>query len=217
MSADLKTQIGSDADGYRVVVRDGCTLVHGPMPVIHFVALAGTDKGAVVSTELARLYGVTFAWGAPAAVKAMVAERKAALLATPAGQPEPTGLERWMLVGEHGASALAIVHHLCGHDVDDPTAHPHDPADLRRCLLLLGAAPELRDRLHMMGSVSPQWHALMRAWPELEASFEAEAAGCDWRNGEGHWEAPQTYDLMCDILAQADALAKQGNLFGADA
>lgn len=218
MSDATHMQSRTDLDGYRVVERDGCTLVIGPMPVDHFSALAkAAGKDAVISPQLARLAGATFAWGKADAVDAMVRTLTEARLAVPAGAKPLTGLDKWLAVGEHGESALAIVTKLrdglgllgCGTS----TQHPHDPDDLRRCLLLLRDAPELRGELHRMAEVSPQWAALVRAWPELEASFEAEA-GPGWADGKVGGEAPQTYELMLDLLAQADDLAKQGNLFG---
>lgn len=209
-------------DGYRVVVRDGCTLVIGPIPVSHFAALAKADsKDAVVSTQLARLAGATFAWGSKDAVDALVRKMTADRLAVKAGAPELTGLQRWLAVGEQGSSSLAIVAKLRPEEFVTqgyvpPTserAHPHDPDDLRRCLLLLRAAPELRMDLHRMAEVSPQWAALVRAWAELEESFEAEV-GPGWADGKVSGEAPRTFDLMEALLAQADDLAKQGSLFG---
>lgn len=200
---------------YRVKTIDGCTLVHGPMPVDHFAALAALEKGAVLSADLARLCGCTFAWGQPQAVAALLAQRKEAMLARPAGAPELTGLERWLAVGEHGSSALAIVHKLRGHPADDPTAHPHDADDLRRCLLLLREAPELRAELPRMAEVSPAWSALTRAWAELEVTFLKEA-GPKWHEYGEAWHAPQTSDLMQAALSSASFMSRQGGLFGAE-
>lgn len=205
-------------DGYRVVERAGCTFVHGAMPVEHFVALSSTGgPNAVVSPHLARLAGSTFAWGSRDAVNASIAALTEARTATPHGQPEMTGLHRWMEVGEHGSSALAIVHKLRGgFEVANERAHPHDPDDLRRCLLLLKAAPQLRGELHRMAEVSPQWASLVRSWAELEASFVAEA-GPGWEDRASTWSAEQTYNLMQDVLSRSHELAQQGNLFGGGA
>lgn len=200
---------------YRVQSLDGCTLVYGPMPVDHFAALAALEKGAVLSTDLARLCGCTFAWGQPQAVADLLAQRKAAVLARPAGSPELTSLERWLAVGEHGSSALAIVNKLRGVRTNDPKAHPHDADDLRRCLLLLREVPELRAELPRMAEVSPAWNALTRAWGELEAAF-LEEAGPNWHERGEDWEAPMTYELMQAALSSASFMSRQGGLFGAE-
>ena len=71
-------------------------------------------------------------------------------------------------------------------------AYPHDPDDLNRCLLLLKAAPELRDHLPKMASANKQWKELVENWDSLERSFLNEV-GLNWCNGS---RATITYKAM---------------------
>ena len=56
----------------------------------------------------------------------------------------------------------------------DAKFHPHDPSDLKRCITLLDAAPELRDHLNVMQEVSNEWNVLIKHWADLEAMFKEE-------------------------------------------
>lgn len=71
--------------------------------------------------------------------------------------------------------------------------HPHDPADLKRCVSLLDAVPEFRERLDLMKSVSASWSTLVDNWDELEASLRQEMR-------DTPREAPKTYALMKALL-----------------
>lgn len=51
---------------------------------------------------------------------------------------------------------------------------PHDPADLGRCLRLLDAVPEWRDRLGEVAAVYPEWAPLVRDWTEIERLYVEE-------------------------------------------
>jgi hypothetical protein len=75
-------------------------------------------------------------------------------------------------------------------------AHPHDPADLDRCLFLLALVPELRPRLPRMAELSAEWSRLIERWDEIEASHIAEV-GLGWTKAR---RAPKTYALMREVL-----------------
>ena len=87
-----------------------------------------------------------------------------------------------------GMSARAIAY--AGH-----TDHPHDPADLNRCVVYCRSegisAATLRER---MAGRSPQWDALLPHWNELTGLLADEAEtrtdGC----------APATYARMRELL-----------------
>lgn len=98
---------------------------------------------------------------------------------------------RWIAVGEVGASSTVMAAYLTTRTPGD-RSHPHDPSDLRRCLLLLDAVPELRTELRHMADVSPQWATLIAIWDQLEDTFRAETAA-------GRY-APRTYELMRGAL-----------------
>jgi hypothetical protein len=78
--------------------------------------------------------------------------------------------------------------------------HPHDPADLGRCLGLLRTMPEWRKRIPEMKARSRYWRALVRRWDDVVACMEEEV-GWDWSKGRS---ARRTYDLMQMIYKTAD-------------
>lgn len=72
----------------------------------------------------------------------------------------------WLFLGETGLSSEAMCAVALG--VELPRwHHPHDAADLRRCLAFLEATGR-HDVLGEMGTKSPYWAALMPHWYELE-------------------------------------------------
>lgn len=197
MSAAANATVGHHVTEYRVLVREGCTFIFGAMPLDHVIALTeGADKRLVVDSHLARLGKATMAWGLPEDCKAM-AER----LATAALESAPlaTALQRWLAVGQRGSSSNAIVAHLRGVQVGgyDRQAHPHNPDDLHRCLMLLEDVPELAADFYRMASLSETWARLVKHWEAIKASFLAEA-GADWR--KSRWSAPKTYALMRTVI-----------------
>jgi UTP:GlnB (protein PII) uridylyltransferase len=103
-------------------------------------------------------------------------------------------INRWLASGERGISSEAIVSHLTGLNILQWQFenHPHDPADLRRCALLLDACPELRAELHRMGEVSGVWKALVSEWDELVSMMWREAA-------EHKGVAKRTFDRMKEL------------------
>lgn len=101
----------------------------------------------------------------------------------------------WMAYGEPGRSSETMAFRLLGMKPRQRESHPLDPADFNRCLKLLKAVPELRDKLPEMKAVSPAWSAIVDRWSELEESFIDEV-GWDWSNGQS---APKTYALMKEI------------------
>lgn len=109
----------------------------------------------------------------------------------------PPGAVDWLANGERGNSSEAIFARLTGLPIGGSrcTSHPLDPADLRRCRLLLEAVPAFRARLEEVADVSPVWAALVARWDEVCSLMDEEAP--DWRDGSGG--APRTYALMGEI------------------
>lgn len=113
----------------------------------------------------------------------------------------PVGLVDWLARGERGISSEAIVTHCLGVDCTKRhvwwSNHPLDPADLRRCLLLLDTVPEARAELHRIASVSRAWRSLYENWDELESLLREEIGeDLPFRN----WSAPRTYSRMRELL-----------------
>lgn len=102
--------------------------------------------------------------------------------------------QQWILHGERGSSSNTMFAVLSGGALAG-RSHPHDPADLKRCRLLLEQVPEFAARIGEMASVSKEWAGLVAIWPSLCATMDAE---CDWRKGQG--SAPRTYRMMQDVF-----------------
>ena len=115
----------------------------------------------------------------------------------------PQSIVNWLAAGERGLSSESIVEYLYGlptlegHWRRSAPHHPLDPADLRRCLLLLAESPETAAQFPRMREATPEWERLVDAWDGLERQFLAEIG--DLR-GTAHWSAPLTYAAMERVL-----------------
>lgn len=109
----------------------------------------------------------------------------------------------WLATGEVGTSSKQMAFWLA-FDIRtrDFASHPLDPDDMDRCLKLLNAVPELRERLPLMADVSKEWAALVARWDEIEA-LQLDEIGLDWVKARS---APKTNALMNEIL---DAVREQ--------
>ena len=107
----------------------------------------------------------------------------------------------WLAVGERGISSNAIALTTLGLH---PTGHdawwPVDPADLRRCLLLLEQVPETRENgLLVLAKGCPRWAALVKVWDRLSTTLRSEIGETLPPRGS----APKTYALMEEALDAA--------------
>jgi hypothetical protein len=84
------------------------------------------------------------------------------------------GICAWRRTDQVGLSADFLAAKLGDAGIRD-YAHPQDPSDFGRCLTLLEAAPELREKLPEMANESPAWAALVANWDELEALWKEES------------------------------------------
>lgn len=113
----------------------------------------------------------------------------------------PAAAIEWLRSGERGTSSEAIFARMTGVPVGSPSfrsSPPGDPADLRRCRLLLECVPEWAGRLEEMTSVGPGWKRIVAYWNELCALMDAEAP--TWRDASNPGRAPKTYALMSAVL-----------------
>lgn len=97
-------------------------------------------------------------------------------------------ITRWLAFGERGRSPEAIAL-AAWNGKAIRTDWPRDPDDLRRCLLLLEAAPSAKTGLDILAGASRQWAALVAVWPALADTFTEEVGG---QTGS----APRTYAMM---------------------
>jgi hypothetical protein len=106
----------------------------------------------------------------------------------------------WLANGRSGASSQAMAFWLGFGIKKGRGAHPCDPADFNRCLLLLDYVPELRGYLFRMTRLSPEWKNLVAEWADIELTLLNEV-GLDWSKGP-HLSATKTYDLMKKVIGQ---------------
>lgn len=160
-------------------------------------------KDAIFDPDLARMAGATMAFGLPGDVDALKKLLEPVALAKT--ETENPGLSEnainWLATGERGMSSETLFYYLTGHYApdDDGDHYPHDPDDLRRCMLLLDACPELKPNLHLITQAGPVWSSLFAHWDSLTRTFEDECP--DWRGEE--WSAPRTYTFMKEIITSA--------------
>lgn len=86
------------------------------------------------------------------------------------------GLETWLRHGETGMSSETLAAAITGLAIADRRTLPLDAQDFRRCVGLLEAVPSMRDAMQTEATrarLSPGWHALLAAWPELEGMLHA--------------------------------------------
>lgn len=78
---------------------------------------------------------------------------------------------QWAASGETGVSSKAILGVMVGTPPKSRFCYPHDGGDFGRCVGLLDAVPEYRDRLIEMKAICPEWAALVDHWTELEVMY----------------------------------------------
>lgn len=194
--------IGShERTAYTVEHRGSCVLITGAVPAAAFPTLAQlAPGGSVMDQDCARVWGATFAFGPEGELEAL---RKAgtenAYRHERAKHPAISdAAARWLAGGERGISSNFIFTRLTGVNAmggwsTERDCHPHDPADFRRCRLLLEQVPELGPLFPKMAEVSPTWARLVERWDAICAVMDEEAP--KWREGRGQI-APKTYDLI---------------------
>ncbi len=199
MSDGFTMQIGPGPNtGFTIKNICGCRLVFGQMPMSEMGMLThGFSKKALMATDIADRIGALFVIGEPDDLEELrsmdlpVSEKRQADYQA-ASQIGLDKVASWLRDGERGSSSNAMCKRIFGIPADAGADHPHDPGDLRRCLLFLDAA-EAHDKVSLMVDVSEEWERLVCRWGELIATFKVEMA-------EGK-SAPKTYALMNEILS----------------
>jgi hypothetical protein len=106
----------------------------------------------------------------------------------------------WIVGNDTGESSKTLWAVMMGQK-PDRSSYPHDAYDLGRCLRLLRAIPEWKERLWEMSAVSDYWAALVPAWPQLEALF-IEECGPELKSDMA--KTPKTYAAMQEILGPVE-------------
>lgn len=170
----------------------------GPQPMDWFSkATKAAGRDAVLDQDVARMAGATLAAGTREALDAL--RQRLAAGALQAQQQAKPGLSHaatlWLAHGERCISSETMFTRLTGVDAlgSHGAGHPYDPADFRRCRLLLEAVPELQPLLPNMANESPAWAGLVEAWADICNTMDDETP--NWRSPRGE-RAPLTYQLI---------------------
>lgn len=196
MSENLKLKPGPNEAGTVV-------LGFGPQSV-DWISKASKlcGKTAVMDSRVAKMAGANLAAGTPEALDALRKRLEAGALqeVKEANPAIGDAAARWLASGERGVSSNTMFAHITGVDAvgDWGGGHPHDPADFRRCRLLLEQVPSLQPHLGKMRKVSPAWTGLVDAWDTICATMDAECP--EWRINKGM--APKTYELIQQAIGR---------------
>lgn len=187
---------------YTVEHRGNCVLITGAVPMASFGVLTQlAPHGSVMDPNCARMWGANFAFGPEEELAAL--RKDGAATAEQRVRMEHPGASgeavKWLAGGERGISSNYIFTYLTGINAMqgwDTTrdCHPHDPADFRRCQLLLEQVPELQRVFHRMARPSNEWDRLVKAWPDIIAAMDEETPG--WRDGKTRQKATKAYNLI---------------------
>lgn len=201
----MKASLTADRARYTIEHRHGCVLIFGAVPADAISALSKlVPKKSVIDPDVARMAGANFAFGLADDLAALRQEFSNAAVARETSKPTNAYLSpaaiNWLASGERGISSDTLFSTLTGVDAMNGFApcHPWDPADYRRCALLLDQCPELRSKLDLMRAVSPTWNALVDRWDEIFALMAEETK--NWRSPPPNAKSPKTYTLMQSII-----------------
>ena len=160
---------------FRMETRKGVLLTFGDLPITKMAGVVEmAPKGAVLAPGIASALGASLAAGLPEDVEALEKEIMAELKEAPPHIPGlPPKLAAWLMGPDTGLSSLAMLSKLEGIKTRDPEAWPRDAGDFGRCLGLLAVAPEYRDRMSEIATISPEWSAIVDRWSELEALYQS--------------------------------------------
>lgn len=166
-------------DGFIIKSICGCRIVYGSVPISEFSMLThGFSKKALMAADIADRIGAKLVIGEPDDLEALrkldlpVSEKRHRdyQIAIQMGLPD---VAMWLRTGERGASSNAMCKRIFNIPLDAGNDHPHDPDDLRRCLLFLDAS-RAHDKVQTMSGVSPEWDRLVPVWDQLVSTFNEE-------------------------------------------
>lgn len=86
------------------------------------------------------------------------------------------GINAWLRSDHTGSASLWMARVLAKVGAAR-YAYPRDDSDFRRCVGLLIACPELRQRLDSMADTGKEWAAILPHWPEWELWIADDSLG----------------------------------------
>lgn len=187
------------APNYRILQREGCTIVYGHMPLGTWLRMLRQASDLhVLHADVARMLGATAVIGPPEGL-ARIREQEAAAatgrvraqLGRAARRLDAQAV-RWLAAGEQGLSSLALFTLLSGvrppHYGGTALDLPRDAQEFRRCRLLVEQVPSLQRALYQLARrvADPElvsWAALAETWKDLCAQMDHEWPA--WRTQAG--------------------------------
>lgn len=201
MSHHPKLNQIANSGEYTVSYLGNCRIVRGPVPVKDLMMLtSGFAENAEMDIGLADRIGASLVIGHPEDLVALrqrddlpVSEERQAAAYAAQAMGLTTSVAEWLLTGERGRSSDALCKAIFGFPQAACADHPHDPSDLRRCILFLEKTGS-RGSLYRANQMSSSWAALVKEWDALESLYVEE---------RHQKSAPKTYDKMQKILKGA--------------
>ncbi|EGQ5294863.1 hypothetical protein I4B40_002069 [Enterobacter cloacae] len=106
----------------------------------------------------------------------------------------------WQTKGNVGVSSATMASIALGLNKSfyhERFGEPLDPADLRRCMLLVEEIPEIRDSFPLIAKKVKRFAPILREWDSLTALLKLELKRPDKR-------APKTYEWMKELLSEQE-------------
>lgn len=79
--------------------------------------------------------------------------------------------DKWLRSHDTGMSSKTMFSAITGIPTGE-REHPHDIADVGRCVRMLRFLPELRSKIHMVSDKYPEWIPFIDCWKELERGYD---------------------------------------------
>lgn len=203
------------APTYRILQREGCTIVYGHMPLPDWLRLLREASDLhVLHADVARMLGATAVIGPPESLACIRAQEAAAAMGRVraqlgrAARRLDTDAVRWLAAGEQGLSSLALFTLLTGvrprHYGGSALDLPRDASEFRRCRLLLEQVPSLQRALRLLArrTTDPElvsWAALAEAWNDLCSQMDHE-----WPHWRTHAGRAPGVNAMLDCFHQVE-------------
>lgn len=194
---------------YTVETVQRCTVIRGAMPIAHFVAISKAgSKTAVLCADLAARLDVDMVFGEPEDI-ALLAKSAPPRKLPPNALGLPDTAIAWLQQGERGNSSNAMFDAafegvFANHNNARVRADaPADPADFRRCRLLVECCPSVRAGFPRVAKLSLRWASVIAQWDLLCELMDAESP--EWRSRIGR--APKTFKMLIELAASCDAAA----------
>lgn len=204
MSYSVDNRFGGTAQeksmSYNVENIYGCTIITGSVPLAAMISLMQTPSGEdrIMEPNLGLKLGATMVMGTSENLQRLASssEIQSRIRAHQAKQLNGVNVSdaalAWLIDGQRGKSSDSMFGLFTGVKAMQHGDHPYDPADFRRCRLLIEQVPEFKDKLPLLAGLSDVWGGLVSQWDVLCALMDKESP--EWRKAFG--AAPELRKAM---------------------